>query len=96
MNKRAMVFAALGVAAACMSTAASAQVGVGVYLGAPAPVYAPPPVVYAPPPPVVYAPPPVYYSGYGGYGGYRRGYWGRPHWHDHGRYRGEGRHHGRW
>ena len=34
MIKRAMVFAALCVAAACASTAASAHVGVGVYLGA--------------------------------------------------------------
>ncbi|MBN3764285.1 hypothetical protein [Burkholderia sp. Ac-20365] len=99
MIKRAMAFAAAGFAAAVVSTAASAHVGVGVYLGAPVYV-APPPVVYAPPPPVVYAPPPpVYYGGYGGYGGYRRGYWGGgPRWHDHGRHRGwEGRHgHGRW
>ncbi|HWT35192.1 MAG TPA: hypothetical protein VN289_02875 [Paraburkholderia sp.] len=93
MINRAMVLAAFGVAAACASTAAAAHVGVGVYLGAPAPVYAAPPVVYAPPPPVVYAPPPVYYGGYGGYG---PRYWGRPRWHDHGHHRGwEGRHHGR-
>ncbi len=94
MTKRAMVSAAFGLAIACASTAASAHVGVGVYLGAPAPVYAAPPVVYAPPPVVYVPPPPVYY----GYGGYRRDYWGGgPRWHDHGRHRGwEGRHHGRW
>jgi len=95
MIKRAMVFAAIGLAAACVSTAASAHVGVGVYLGGP--VYAAPPPVYYAPPPVVYAPPPPVY--YGGYGGYGPRYWGGgPRWHDHGRHRGwEGRrHHGRW
>ncbi len=36
---------------------------VGVVVGGPPVVYAPPPaVVYAPPPPVVYAPPPVAYG----------------------------------
>jgi hypothetical protein len=88
MIKRAIVFAAFGLAAACVSTVASARVDVGVYLGAPGPVYAAPPV-YAPPP-VVYAPQPVYGYGYGG--DYYRG----RHWHhDHGRHRGWDRHHGR-
>jgi len=92
MIKRAMVFAALGLAAMCVSTAASAYVDVGVYLGAPAPVYAAPAVVYAPPP-VVYAPPPRVYYG----DGYRGDYWRGPRWHDHGRHRGWEKHdHGRW
>lgn len=93
MSKRAIVMVAFGLGAVWASTAASAHVGVGVYLNAPVPVYAAPPVVYAPPP-VVYAPPPPVY----GYG-YRGDYWrGGPRWHDHGRHRGwEGRHgHGRW
>lgn len=80
-------FAAFGLAAACVSTAAFARVNVGVYVGTPGPVYAAPPVVYAPPPPppVVYAPQPAY-----GYGYYRRGWH-----HDHWRHREWERHHGR-
>ena len=90
MIKRAMVFAAIGLAAACVSTAASAHAGVGVYLGGP--VYAaPPPVYYAPPPPVVYSPPPVYYGPppvvVGGYYGNGYGYY-RPWHHHHHYYRG--------
>ncbi|MPW15409.1 hypothetical protein GCT13_00380 [Paraburkholderia sp. CNPSo 3157] len=92
MSKRAIVSAAVGLAAACASTAAAAHVGVGVYLGPPAPVYGPPPVYYAPPP-VVYAPPPPVY-----YGGYRGDYWRGPRWYGHGHHRGWERHHGhgRW
>ena len=89
MFKRAILFAAFGLAGACASTAASARVDVGVFVNTPGPVYAAPPV-YAPPP-VVYAPQPVY--GYGYRDDYYRG--GR-HWHrDHGRHRGWDRHHGR-
>jgi hypothetical protein len=59
----------LMVIAACVSTAALAHGNVGVYVGAPGPVYAvPPPIFYrnfwapayqAYPPPVVYQPPPL-------------------------------------
>ncbi|RKT20541.1 hypothetical protein B0G69_3860 [Paraburkholderia sp. RAU2J] len=91
MIKRAIVFAAFGLTAACASTAALARVDVGVFVNTPGPVYAAPPVMYAPPPPpVVYAPQPVY-----GYG-YRSDYYrGRGWHHDHGRHRGWERHHGR-
>ena len=58
MLQRAIVFAAFGLAAACASTAASAQANVGIYANTRGPVYAAPPV-YAPPPPVAYAPAPV-------------------------------------
>jgi hypothetical protein len=90
MIKRAIVFAALGLATTCASTAALARVDVGVFVNTPGPVYAAPPVVYAPPPPVVYAPQPLY--GYGYRGDYYRG---RDWHHDHGRHRGWERHHGR-
>ncbi|WP_345815600.1 hypothetical protein AAGS40_24515 [Paraburkholderia sp. PREW-6R] len=86
MLKRAIVFAAFGLAAASVSNVALARVNVGVYVGTPGPVYAAPPV-YAPPP-VVYAPQPGY--------GYRDdGYRGRRWHHDHWRHRGWERHHGR-
>jgi hypothetical protein len=88
--------------AACVSTAALAHGNVGVYVGAPGPVYAaPPPIFYrnfwapayqAYPPPVVYQSPPVVYGqppgayGWVGYGGWNR------EWHDNGWHRG-GEHH---
>jgi hypothetical protein len=94
MIKRAMVLAGLGLAAACVTTEASARgVDVGVFVNVPGPVYAAPPVIYQPPP-VVYAPQPVY-GGYGGYGGYYPGYGGGRGWHDHGRHRGWEKHHHR-
>ncbi|MFL9990255.1 hypothetical protein PQR34_03220 [Paraburkholderia sediminicola] len=92
MIQRAIVFATFGLAAACVSTAASARVDVGGFVNTPGPFYAPPPVVYAPPPPVVYAPvQPAYGYGYGYRGDYYRGYRGHG---DHGRHRGWDKHHG--
>ncbi|MFM0377854.1 hypothetical protein PQQ72_12680 [Paraburkholderia strydomiana] len=90
--KRGTLFLAVGLSAACASSAALAHADIGVFLGVPGPVYvAPPPVVYEARPPVVYAPAPVYGYGYryeGDYGDERR-------WHDHGRHRGwEHHHHG--
>jgi hypothetical protein len=86
MLRRAIVFAAFGLAAASVSTAALARVNVGVYVGTPGPVYAAPPV-YAPPP-VVYAPQPGY--------GYREDDYHGRRWHrDHWRHHGWERHHGR-
>jgi hypothetical protein len=89
--KRATLLFAVGLSAACASSAALAHVDVGVFLGAPAPLYvAPPPVIYQAPPPVIYAPAPAYY-GYGYDGGYRE----ERRWHDNGRHRGwEHHHHG--
>jgi hypothetical protein len=59
---RISLIATLAIAAAMGSGIASAaNVSVGIYAGAPAPYYAPPPVVYAPRP--YYAPPPVVYYG---------------------------------
>ncbi len=82
--KRATLLFAVGLGAACASSAALAHVDVGVFLGVPAPLYVEqPPVVYQAPPPVVYAPAPVYY-GYGDGGGYRE----ERRWHDNGRHRG--------
>jgi hypothetical protein len=82
MIQRAIVFATFGLAAACVSTAASARVDVGVFVNTPGPFYAPPPVVYAPPPPVVFWPvQPAKRDGYRGHG-------------DHGRHRGWDKHHG--
>jgi len=68
--KRAALLFVTGLCAACASSAALAHVDVGLYLGAPAPVYVEqPPVVYQAPPPVVYAPAPAYYGyGYAGDG----------------------------
>ena len=87
--KRATLLFAVGISAACASSAALAHVDVGVFLGAPGPVYvAPPPVIYQAPPPVVYAPAPVYY-GYGYDGEYRE----ERRWHDNGRHRGWEHHH---
>lgn len=65
--KRPTLLCAVGLIAACSSSAALAHVDVGVTFGIPAPVYVePPPVVYEAPPPAVYAPAPVYYgNGYG-------------------------------
>ncbi|AXE95370.1 hypothetical protein ACTJLC_17640 [Paraburkholderia sp. 22099] len=97
MLKRAIVFAALGLAAAGASTAALAGVDVGVFVNTPGPMYAPPPVIYAPPPPVVYSPPVVYapqpvYS-YGDGHGYRGDYYRERRWHhDHGHHRGWDKH----
>jgi hypothetical protein len=53
------------------SSAAMAQVNVGVNIGVPGPVYVAPAPVYAPPPPPVYAapPPPVVYEPAPVYGG---------------------------
>lgn len=91
--KRILAIAALGAAAALASTAASAHVDVGLYLGVPAPVVAapvyvapapvvveaPPPVVYSAPQPVVYgAPEPVVYYGHDRYEDWRdHRGWGR-------------------
>lgn len=91
------VLASAGAVALLLSSAALARVdvGIGVNLGVPPvvvapPVYYPPaPVYVAPPAPVYYPPPPVYvaprvvypYPYYGGYGGYYG-----PGWH-HGYYR---------
>ncbi|RDK01083.1 hypothetical protein [Paraburkholderia lacunae] len=85
--KRPTLLLAAGLCAAFASSAAMAHVDVGVYLGAPAPVYVEqPPVIYQAPP-VVYAPAPAYY----GYGyEYRDG----RRWHDNGWHRGwHHRHH---
>jgi hypothetical protein len=86
--------------AACVSTAALAHGTVGVYVGAPGPVYAaPPPIFYrnfwapayqAYPPPVVYQSPPVVYGpppGAYGWGGYDGG-WDHRERHDNGWQRG--------
>ncbi|MEC5408021.1 hypothetical protein VOM14_20920 [Paraburkholderia sp. MPAMCS5] len=55
--KRATLLIAVGLSAACVSSAAFAHADIGVFLGVPGPMYvAPPPVVYEPPPRVVYAP----------------------------------------
>jgi hypothetical protein len=63
--RRATLFLAVGISAACASSAALAHADIGVFLGVPGPVYAAPPrVVYEAPPPVVYAPAPVYGYGY--------------------------------
>ncbi|NPT54367.1 hypothetical protein [Paraburkholderia elongata] len=88
--KRATLFLAVGISAACASSAAFAHADIGVFLGVPGPVYvAPPPVVYEAPP-VVYAPAPVY-----GYGYRYEGDYDERRWHDHGRHRGwEHHHHG--
>src|SRR5258708_12263354 len=60
--KRATLLFAVGLGAACASSAALAHVDVEVFLGVPAPLYVEqPPVVYQAPPPVVYAPAPLYY-----------------------------------
>ena len=86
MIQRVIGAAALGIAAVCASTAASAHVDVGVFVNTPPPVYAAPAVVY-PPPPVTYVPAPAY--------GYRDDYWRERRWHDHGRHHGWWKHHGR-
>ena len=60
--KTSILAGALAIGALGASSAAMAQVRIGVNLGAP--VYVAPPPVYAPPPPpVVYAPPPPVYAG---------------------------------
>ncbi|BET12814.1 hypothetical protein THI4931_38560 [Pandoraea sputorum] len=58
--KRILIIAALGATAAVASTAASAHVDVGLYLGVPAPVVVAPQPVYVAPEPVYVAPRPVY------------------------------------
>lgn len=86
--------------AVCASGAASAHTDLGIYLGVPGPVYAPPPPVIYQPPPVVYQEPQVVYGQSYGYGyGYRGDDWERRRDHDNGRHRGwddhrEHRHHG--
>ena len=87
--KHATLLFAVGLSAACASTAALAHMDVAVFLGAPAPVYiAPPPVVYQSPP-VTYVPAPVYYDS-----GYEGEYRDERRRHDNGRHRGwEHRHH---
>lgn len=88
--RRSALLLAVGFFVACASSAASAHVDVGVFLGVPGPVYvAPPPVVYEAPP-VVYAPAPVYGYGYRYEGDYRD----ERRWHDHGRHRGWDHRHG--
>ncbi len=83
--KRATLFLAVGLSAACASSAALAHADIGVFLAVPGPVYvAPPPVVYEAPP-VVYAPAPVYGYGYRDEGDYGDG--------DHGRHKGWHKHH---
>ncbi|MGH8778030.1 hypothetical protein [Paraburkholderia sp.] len=88
--KRATLFLAAGISAACASSAALAHADIGIFLGAPGPVYVqPPPVVYEAPPPVIYAPPPPAY----GYGYRYEGDDGdRRRWRDDG-HRGWERHH---
>ena len=86
--KRVFILGVVGVSAACASGAALAHVDVGVYLGAPAPVYVAPPVVYEAPP-VAYVPAPAY-----GYEYYDDDHDRHGH-HDHGWHRGwEHHHHG--
>jgi hypothetical protein len=69
--KRVMLFLAVGISAACASSAALAHADIGVYLGVPAPVY-------VAPPPVVYEAPPVVYEAAYGYGyRYEGGLWRR-------------------
>ena len=84
----------LAVAAWCATSAARADVHVGVNVGIPAPVYVAPTPVYAPPPPpVVYQPvpmyaPPVVIGWYGNRYWDGRRYWNRNDWyrhHGHGR-----------
>ncbi|MGF6610862.1 hypothetical protein OKW45_005784 [Paraburkholderia sp. WSM4175] len=84
--KRTFILCIAGVSAACTSGAALAYVDLGVYLGAPGPVYvAPPPVVYEAPP-VTYVPAPAYGYGYGY--GYEYNDDRDRHWHhDHGWHR---------
>lgn len=82
--KRATLLFAAGLCAACASSAALAHVDVGVFLGAPGPVYVEQPRVIYAQPPVVYAPAPAYY-------GYE--YRDDRRWHDHGRHRGWEHHH---
>ncbi|WP_244814203.1 hypothetical protein [Caballeronia sp. Lep1P3] len=86
--RRATLFLAVGISAACVSSAAFAHADIGVFLGVPGSVYAAPPVVYEAPPPVVYAPAPVYGYGYR----YDEDYGDGRRWHDHGRHRGWERH----
>jgi hypothetical protein len=95
--KTSILAGALALGALGASSAAMAQVRIGVNLGVPAPVYVAPAPVYAPPPPpVVYAPPPPVYAAAPviviGWHGDRywdgRRYWGRDeyyryHGHDH-------------
>lgn len=92
---RFSLIAAVSIAAFMWSGAASAaNVSVGIYAGAPAPYYAPPPVVYSPPvvyaPRPYYAPPPAVYVGprwehtdWRARREWRERQWRRHHW-DHG------------
>lgn len=91
--KRILIIAALGAAAAIASSAASAHVDVGVYLGVPAPVVVAPPVYVAPEPvyvaprPVYVAPQPVVYYGHDRWSDWRERRWEARHY-DRGWHRG--------
>lgn len=81
MKRKIAMLAMVGTAAIAFSGAASAQVHLGVNIGAP--VYVAPAPVYAPPPPrrvYIAAPPPVVIGWYGDryYDGHR--YWARNDW----------------
>ncbi|ODP33853.1 hypothetical protein [Pandoraea sp. ISTKB] len=94
--KRILIIAALGAAAAVASTAASAHVDVGLYLGVPAPVvaapvYVAPQPVYVAPQPVYRAPQPVVYYGRDRWDDWRERRWEHRRWeerHDRGWHRG--------
>jgi hypothetical protein len=93
MFHRAIAFAAIGLAAACASTAASAWTNGGNYANQPGVNYSSPPV-YAPRAATVYAPPPVFptYSA-----GDKNNYYGNRLWNDdRGRQRGNDRQRERW
>jgi hypothetical protein len=79
--------------AAIGSGAASAHTDVGIYLGVPGPIYAPPPPVIYQAPAVVYQQPQVVYGPSYGYG-YRDDDWERHGKHDNGRHRGWDKHRG--
>src|ERR1700675_2900467 len=91
--KHSVITLVIACTAAGMSSAASAGANVGIYLGVPGPVYAPPPVIYQAPP-VVYQEPQVVYGPSYGYGyRYRDDGGDRHREHDNGRHRGWDDHH---
>jgi hypothetical protein len=95
--KQSLLTLVIACTAACGSGAALAHTDVGIYLGVPGPVYAPPPPVIYQPPPVIYQQPQVVYGPSYGYR-YRDDDWDRHREHDNGRHRGwdnhdEHRHH---